>query len=196
MGNDELVCLSYICKAKSTKTLDLRYVCFLFIVVFHANLLFEERRHQDTAMSEQKIGLRELMLGGPLYAEGGEDRIKEELNRHLRGLLELMPRVYGKSDAAKQALMEVKRVVDMDNIACKRAMMLYGLFAEQEVSDHFRSFDKESGLAEDLKKRVLPFVTPAFFKESCQSPETFVVLSMMLAEMWGGETLGNWPSAP
>ena len=136
------------------------------------------------------------MLGSPLQSKEGEEEIKEELNRHLRGLLDLIPRVYGNSDAVKQALMEVKRVVEMDNIACKRAMMLYGLFAEQEIFDHFRSSEKDSGLAEDLKKRVLPFVTPAFFKESCQSPETFVVLSMMLVEMWGGETLGNWPSVP
>lgn len=149
-------------------------------------------------MGEQGIGLRELLLGQALCAREDDDTIKDELNRYLRGILELIPRVYGSSDATKQALAEVKHVVEMDSIQCKRAMLLYGLFAETEISDYFSSnqADGSSALAKDLKSRVLPFVTPRFFKHSCQSPDTFVVLCMTLADMWGGETLGNWPAVP
>lgn len=148
------------------------------------------------AMSRQRMELRDMILGVPLCAEERTEIIKEELNRHLYGLLELIPKLYGQSDAAKQAVMEVNRIVEMDSIACKRAMLLYGLFAEQEIFEYFNAFDKDISLAGDLKRRVLPFVTPAFFKESCQTPDSFVVLSVMLAEMWGGETLGNWPNTP
>lgn len=149
-------------------------------------------------MGEQKVGLKELMLGSPLSIREDEEKIKEGLNKHLRGMLELIPKVYGNSEAAKQAVMEVKHVVEMDSIPCKRAMVLYGLFAEREICDYWSSnqADGSAALAKDLQSRVLPFVTPRFFKHSCQSPETFVVLSMMLAEMWGGEKLGNWPNVP
>ena len=165
-----------------------------------AHLSYAARLLQDTVMSErhteQPTDLRQLLLGSPLNQREAEQRIKEELNSHLQGLLELIPRVYGALDPAQQAIAEVRRVAELDNIPCKRAMLLYGLFAEQEVFEHFKSSSKHCQLADDLKYRVLPFVFPAFFKESCQSPATFVLLTMMLAEMWGGETLGNWPSAP
>ena len=142
------------------------------------------------------IGLRKLLLGTPLGDREEEQEIKEELNEHLLGLLDLIPKSYGESDACKQAVIEVGRVVEMDSVACKRAMLLYALYAEKEVCDYWRSSqtDGSSNLARDLKSRVLPFTCPRFFKNSCQAPETFVLLSMVMSEMWQGETLGNWPS--
>jgi len=146
----------------------------------------------------ETIGLRRLLLGTPLGSREGEQEIKEELNEHIKGMIELVPKVYGNSDPCKQAVLEMKHVVSMDSVACKRAMLLYGMAVEKEVCDHWKEHqaDGSSALADDLQSRVLPFVIPRFFKHSCQCPDALVILTMVLADMWGGEQLGNWPNVP
>ena len=146
----------------------------------------------------ESIGLRRLLLGTPLGDREGEEKMKEELNRHINGMIELVPKVYGDSDPCKQAVLEMRHVVRMDSVACQRAMLLFGISAEKEMCDHWdgNQADGSSALAKDLQSRVLPFVVPRFFKHSCQCPDSFVILAMVLTEMWGGEKLGNWPNVP
>lgn len=146
----------------------------------------------------EAVGLRDMLLGPPL----GEERpsVSAALDGHLLGLLELLPRVYGDGEACRQAVLEMGAVVDMDGskrecVACKRAALLYALHTEAAVRDHWKDShaDGSAALAHDLATRVLPFVVPRFVRHSCQAPEAFVLLTLVLAEMWEGERLGNWP---
>ena len=148
-------------------------------------------------MEEESTGLRRLIMGKALGDRVGEDNIGEELNGHLRGMLDLIPKVYGDSEPTKQALCELRNVIKLESVACKRAMLLYGMSTERELCDHWKSSqaDGSAALAKALQSRVLPFVVQRFFKHSCQCPEAFVVLTMVLADMWEGEKLGNWPLA-
>jgi hypothetical protein len=149
-------------------------------------------------MEGDRIGLREILLGTSLGSREGEARVATEIDVHLNGLIKLIPKVYGNTEACKQAVMEVNTVVDMNNMACKRAMLLYGIATERQMCDYWgsRQADGSAALAKDLHSRVLPFVVPRFFKHSCQTPDSFVVLSLVMSEMWQGEQLGNWPSVP
>ena len=149
-------------------------------------------------MASEGPGLRSLLMGTPLGQREGEGRIEKEVDRHLKGMIELMPHVYGNTEPCRQAVMEVNAVVKMHDIMCKRAMLLYGMSKEREMCDHWRSRDADgsAALANDLHSRVLPFVVPRFFKHSCQCPDAFVVMTMVMTEMWEGESLGNWPRAP
>ena len=134
------------------------------------------------------------MMGAPLGDRQGERRVQEELNMHLNALADLLPREYGDSDACKQAVLEIKRVIQCENVECKRALMLYGLAKQRAMCDHWRGQDSDSSeLAQDLSSRVLPFIVPRFLKTSAQRPDAFVTFTLMLIDMWGGERLGNWP---
>ena len=73
--------------------------------------------------------------------------------------------------------------------ACQRAALLFALAHEAELAAHYGPY------ARDLAERVLPFVTPRFVANSCQRPDAFVQLCVVLAELWEGEPLGNWPRA-
>lgn len=143
----------------------------------------------------QGPGLRSLLLGTPLGHREGEPSIEREVDMHLKGMIELMPRVYGNTEPCKQAVVELNAVVDMKDMMCKRAMLLYGMSKESAMCDHWMSRDADgsAALANDLQGRVLPFVVPRFFKHGCQCPDTFVVMVMVVSEMWTGENLGNWP---
>ena len=149
-------------------------------------------------MQHDEIGLRELLLGFPLGHREGEDKLKAEIDRHIRGVIELLPCVYGETEPCRQAVMELNEVIAMRDVACKRAALLYALFAEAEVRGYWKcsQMGKFASLAADLSTRVLPFVVPRFIKYSCQHPTSFVVSSLVLTEMWQGEKLGNWPLSP
>lgn len=146
-----------------------------------------------------QLGLRALLMGTPIGNREGELAVVEGLNSHLLGLVELLPRVYGDNEPCRQAVMEVGAVVDMDAsrecVSCKRAVLLYALSNEPEVRAHWDSHEEDdsAALASDLSTRVLPFLVPRFLRENCQVPEAFVTLALVMAEMWAGERLGNWP---
>jgi hypothetical protein len=153
-------------------------------------------------MSGQSVGLRSMLLGAPLDGrdeEGSQDaHLNKQLDMHLNGLIELIPRVYGDMEPCRQAVMELRAIGQTRDAACKRAALLYGIAREREMCDYWsgRQADGSAALAKDLHGRVLPFVVPRFFKHSCQCPDSFVLFSMLLSEMWEGEKLGNWPRAP
>jgi len=150
-----------------------------------------------------RVGLRPLLLGAPL-TEREHDDTAASLDVHLQGVLDLLPKVYGDSDASQQAQMHFERFLeigsDRDGMLCKRAALLFALgnekelgkyFAEQERSAH--GDDGQPTYAEDMRNRVLPFILPRYIRNSCQAPDSFVVLACVLSELWAGERLGNYP---
>jgi hypothetical protein len=153
-------------------------------------------------MARQQPSLRTLLLGTPLWERDENDMLKiaAGINAHLFALLELMPNIYGDNEPCRQAVLEVGTISDMratrTGVTCKRAMLLYALATENETCNHWKcSESHDAELAIDLKQRVLPFLTPRFFKDNCQSPGSFVILAAMLTEMWRGEDLGNFRAA-
>ena len=112
----------------------------------------------------------------------------------MEGTRALLRRVYGDGEEAAQADFELRAVCAMDGAtpagaACQRAALLFALAHEAELAAHYGPY------ARDLAERVLPFVTPRFVANSCQRPDAYVQLSVVLAELWAGEPLGNWPRA-
>jgi len=152
---------------------------------------------------ENRVGLRPLLMGPPL-SERDTDHTLKGLDSHVAGLCPLMEQVYGSSPAAKQAAAELMNIaalpVGKDEAACKRAAVLYGLSKEPELLRHFSGqervihSDDEASFSEDMVERVLPFVTPRFLRHSCQTPDAYVLMCVVMGEMWRGEKLGNWPS--
>jgi len=154
---------------------------------------------------ERRVGLRPLLLGPPL-TERERDPTLTTLDSHLEAVAELLAKVYGNSEASQQAQMEFRRFLSMeadtDGVLCKRAALLFALGKEKELGAFFEQQERivqgEDGkptYAQDMRDRVLPFILPRYVRNSCQTPDTFVVLATVLAEMWAGEKLGNWPRA-
>jgi hypothetical protein len=140
--------------------------------------------------------LRGALVGTPLSDRppGRRDPTHTRLDAHLRGLIDLLPVNYGRGAAVRQACTELKKVAALPgtnapNLACKRAALLLALHSEPQVQRYFA----DEPFARDLYERVLPFLIPRFLKHSCQSPDAFVGACLVLADMWEGETLGNWP---
>ena len=120
----------------------------------------------------------------------------------MSGLVGLLPQVYGESVACAQAVEEVNALVaepeSPDVVVCKRAALLFALHKEKEIAKYFVEQERKVGgkgktFAEDMRDRVLPFLLPRFLKNSCQTPDSMLMLAVMLHEMWEGEKLGNWP---
>lgn len=153
--------------------------------------------------------LRRLLLGAPLCdRDGPADDTVEALQSHVGGLAELIKNVYGPSMAAKQAVAEINSIaalkMESNETVCKRAALLFALSKELEVQSHFSKQERatlssegphadEPTFSEDMARRVLPLLVPCFLRHSCQSPDCFVLSCVVLAEMWKGEQLGNWP---
>ena len=147
------------------------------------------------------MGLRPLLLGPPLTERGRNDPTAKCLTAHMSGLVDLLPKVYGDSTACTQAVCEVEALAkepeSPDVVVCKRAALLFALHKEKEIANYFVEQERKCGqggtFAEDMRDRVLPFLLPRFLKNSCQTPDSMLMLAVMLHEMWEGEKLGNWP---
>lgn len=130
-------------------------------------------------------------MGPPLW-EQRDASACGMLASNVEGVQELLKTTYGDGPEATQAFEELDCVAaldtDFDGVACKRALLLFSLHKEPAVAAHF-----SDDFASDMAQRVLPFITPRFLANQCQAPDTFVLLSLVLAEMWPGERLGNWP---
>jgi hypothetical protein len=139
------------------------------------------------------MGLRNILMGEALKVESRDKRVSEELNMHLEAMAELLPRVYGNKESCKQAILEIRRVIEMDNLTCKRAMFLFGLGTEREMCEYWNHrHDNESvRLVHDLRDRVLPFLLPRFYDNMCQRPDALVQGVIVFMEMWKGEQLGT-----
>ena len=152
-------------------------------------------------MEDRNVGLRPLLLGPPLTERGCSDVTAACLARHMSGLVGLLPQVYGDSTACAQAVEQVNALVkepeSPDVVVCKRVALLFAMHKEKEVAKYFVEQERECGqggtFAKDMRDRVLPFLLPRFLKNSCQTPDSMLMLAVMLHEMWEGEKLGNWP---
>ncbi len=146
-----------------------------------------------------RVGLRPLLLGAALSDRDDPDHTLAGLDSHLEGVRPLVRDVYGDSVAARQADDEMAQIVALPRgapeVACKRAALLFALHKEPELKRYFAEQEGIVGAsyAHDMATRVLPFVAPHFLKHSCQAPDAFVHACAVLAEMWPGERLGNWP---
>jgi hypothetical protein len=148
------------------------------------------------------VGTRALLLG-PALTERDGDTTLDSLDVYLEAISGLLPQVYGADNPASQqaqyefgCFREMPR--DFDGVLCKRAALLFAMAREKELASCVAERERLAGgegptYSEDLRDRVLPFITPRFIRNSCQTPDTFVVLACVLAEMWPGEPLGNWP---
>lgn len=156
---------------------------------------------RETGAMKAEAGLREVLLGAPLgsgRAGGAGGALEAVLRRHVDGLGPLLRVVYGDGVATKHAVAEMARVAALpggaDETVCRRATLLYALHREPEVQRYFaRQGGADAAFADDLVRRVLPYVVPRFVKGSFQGPGAFVLACVVLAEMWAGERLGNWP---
>ena len=153
--------------------------------------------------SSTGVGLRRMLMGLPLsQRSAAADALeRRDLDRHLAAVSALMPELYGDSEACRQARMELDLIMELDgeeSTECKRAALLFALARERELGLHLARAAEAAGaeadarLVEDLRARVLPFVFPRFLRNLCQTPDSLVVLSCVLSEMWAGETLGNY----
>ena len=135
--------------------------------------------------------MRELMFGQ------ADARMHAELDGHLKGVRELLQRRYGESLSVKQTLIEFDTLTTLpqteDALVCKRAALLFALGKEKEVANYFAK--RGDAFARDLAERALPLVSPLFFRNSCQAPDAFLLLTLVIAELWAGERLGCWPRA-
>lgn len=138
--------------------------------------------------------LRDLLMGTPLTERDAEGMHKG-LNVELQRVVDFLPEVYGPEEATRQAQLELRDVIAMpetpETLSCRRAAVLFAMGREPEVARQFG----EGEFVQELQARVLPITLPRFLRHSCQAPDTFVTLTMVLAEMWKGEALGNWPRA-
>ena len=149
------------------------------------------------------VGMRRMLMGLPLSQRSAADDTLErkDLDRHLSAVSDLIPQVYGDSEACRQAKMELDLVIELDgedSLECKRAALLFAMSREKELEMHLMQTAEAAGskddymLVKDLKDRVLPFVFPRFLRNLCQTPDSFIVLTCVLSEMWAGEVLGNY----
>lgn len=146
---------------------------------------------------------------GPPLTERQTDPANEPtlrcLDSHMAGLVSLLPKIYGKTAACDQAVLEFQALAEQplaspEAVCCKRAALLFSLRQEKEVGCYFDDQERAAGggkgevcYAVDMRDRVLPFLLPRFVQNSCQTPDSLVVLALILSEMWKGEKLGNWP---
>lgn len=137
--------------------------------------------------------LRTLLFGAPLdpRAEGDVGALVEELNACLRGILVLLESEVGPCQPLDQAKLEWGRLIamraDFRGVAARRAALIFALHTLQAVRAHFAADEPE--LVDDLERRVLPMVVPAFLAGMAQKPEALVLLTSTLAEMWPGEAI-------
>ena len=155
----------------------------------------EQLPHTHETTVGQKLwlsmALRPLLLGPPLQ-ERCDTEHTDTLAPHVASVQELLKHTYGNGPEAAQAVCELDGVAALDadfsGMACQRALLLFSCHREPAVASHFCD-----AFARDMTQRVLPFVTPRFLANQCQAPDAYVMLSLVLAEMWPGERLGNWP---
>lgn len=152
-----------------------------------------DAQHLRTYARDRMMTLRTLLFGAPLAprGEGDVEVLVEELNACLRGVLVLLETEVGPCAPLDQAKLEWGRLIVMDadfcGVAARRAALIFALHTLEAVRLHFAAEDPE--LVADLQQRVLPMVVPAFLAGMAQKPESLVLLTATLAELWAGETI-------
>jgi hypothetical protein len=142
---------------------------------------------------------RALLLGPPLHSRCSSEmqQAAETLRLNVQGVRELLRSTYG-DDKEPNHVMELFEDGlaggnDFEQAMCQRSLLLFACLRESSVASHYCSRADSEAYTRDVAERVLPFIAPRFLANNCQTPDAFVLLSLVLAEMWPGERLGNWP---
>lgn len=138
--------------------------------------------------------LHDALFGSSIAGRKGCDPATPRLDAILKGLIDVLRRELGDSDATDQAVLELGRVIKLPltehmAVQAKRAAVLYALWRERDVQEHFRQRG-EAALVDDLCCRVLPMVMPRFVANQCQAPDAAVVMTMVMTSMWDKEDIG------
>ena len=132
--------------------------------------------------------LRGLLYGKPLNMRTASDvyELCEELDACLRGIMEILPEETGDGDALEQARLEWSRLIEnkpsFQSVAMKRAALLFSLCTLEPVREHFRETDAD--LVSDLETRVLRLTTPRWLADMAQNPESYVMVTCLMTELW------------
>lgn len=154
------------------------------------------------------LSLSTLLFGQPLSMREGEgecgvEQLGSSLDCILYGVLDLLGRETGATEAFAQANMEWGHILASDynfaGIAARRAAFLFALHTLEPVRVYFAKEDPD--LVADLHRRVLPATIPPFICGMAQRPEGLVVMCSTLTSMWKedmGSGSGNYEfgSAP
>jgi len=136
--------------------------------------------------------LEALLFGSPLRDRGGWDARAGELNGVILGVAELLEAKMDKSDAVEQAVMEWRGIAELEadyfGIACRRGALLFALYRECDVKQHFMGKGEDAFVCE-LCDCVLPLIVPPYMRAFLQNPERLVVAASVVMSMWGGNDL-------
>lgn len=116
--------------------------------------------------------LHDALFGSSIAGRKGRDAATPRLDAILEGLIDVLRREMGDTEATDQAVLEMGRVIKLPltehmAVQAKRAAVLYALWRERDVQEHFRQRG-EAALVDDLCTRVLPMVLPRFVFNQCQ----------------------------
>ena len=161
----------------------------------------EHLPNKRRAMSDDEHDiLKRMIIGPPLNAQRScIEEMDRLLTRYLSAVPQVLRQTYGEeTEATQEAIQDCSSIANLpasaDGVCCKRAALLFALRREPELKEYFKR--RDSGFTNDLVDRILPFVDPRFLSHSCQAPDSYVFMVVMLSQMFEGERLGNWPWHP
>ena len=104
----------------------------------------------------------------------------------------------GGSDAVAQALFEWREIAKLDKdyfgVACRRGALLFALYQEEDVRQHFMGRGEDVFVAA-LCESVLPLVVPPYVSAFLQNPDRLVVATSVVYSMWGSDLRAAAPGA-
>ena len=169
------------------------------------NIFCSQRVHAEylraVGMRDDEYTLRDLILGPPLTErDDASETIAEILNGELVFVQALLRKIYGDTDAAKHAVLELGSVILLpktrNGIHCRRAALVFAM-REPEMLERFaereQAASRDIGFAADVHNRILPLYAPRFLRNSAQAPDSFLAGVAVFSELWPGEKIGNWP---
>ena len=158
-----------------------------------------EKREGDD--HHDPMGLRAMLVGAPLLDARGV-YAREALDAHVDSVAAFLRHAYPIDDVDMEAaLREIAAVRAMSaeteaGLACKRALLLFSMYMEDEVTDHFIARGGADGrLATDLHDRLLPQLVPEYVSDMCQRPDVFVRMASVMHEMWPHESFAHAATA-
>jgi len=143
------------------------------------------------------VGLRAMLVGAPLLDARGV-YAHEALDAHVDSITNFLRHAYPMDDADMEAaLRELAELRAMSSeseagLTCKRALLLFAMYMEDEVAEHFVALGGADGrLAADLRDRLLPRLIPEYVDGMCQRPDVFVRMASVMHEMWPHESFAH-----
>jgi len=123
------------------------------------------------------------------------DAICEQLDHLIRRLIATLLVTYGNAtEDLKVVFSELDAYPSLPTnaagIASRRALLLYAIHHEPEVTQHFG----DDGA--DIRDRIMPFLEPHFLRHCAQYPDSLVRGALIMTQLFPNERLGNWPNDP